>query len=103
LVAGEPPGLGRGLHRRPDGRAVTPAADATGGLAARLAGRVGPGALLWPAVAYGALFYLFPLGRLLGLSAQDGEGGWTLAHFRRFLEVPLYRDVLLNTFEIAFS
>jgi putative spermidine/putrescine transport system permease protein len=56
-------------------------------------------ALIWPALAYLAAFYLVPLLQMLRLSLFDG--GFTLAHFQRLLDVSTYRIVLGNTFEIA--
>src|SRR4051812_9257321 len=58
--------------------------------------------LIWPALAYFAVFYVVPLGQLLTLSLRDATG-WTGQHFARLFAVPLYSNVLVNTFEIALT
>ncbi|MEI4488564.1 ABC transporter permease subunit [Frigidibacter sp. MR17.14] len=61
------------------------------------------GALPWllnaPLVVLLVVLFLWPVLLLLGLSF--GEETWTLRHYARLLEVPLYRTVLGNTFLIS--
>ena len=54
-----------------------------------------------PAVIYLALIYVFPVLRILVLSLFDP--GFTLEHYRHLIEVPIYRNVMLNTVEISLS
>jgi putative spermidine/putrescine transport system permease protein len=54
-----------------------------------------------PAVIYLAIIYVFPVLRILILSFFDP--GFTLEHYRHLIEVPIYRNVMLNTVEISLS
>ena len=54
-----------------------------------------------PAAIYLAIIYVFPVVRILILSLFDP--GFTLEHYRRLIEVPIYRNVMLNTVEISIS
>jgi putative spermidine/putrescine transport system permease protein len=54
-----------------------------------------------PAVIYLAIIYVFPVLRILILSLFDP--GFTLEHYRRLIDVPVYRNVMLNTVEISVS
>ena len=54
-----------------------------------------------PAAIYLAIIYVFPVVRILVLSLFDP--GFTLEHYRRLIEVPIYRNVMLNTVEISIS
>ncbi|MEI4472974.1 ABC transporter permease subunit [Frigidibacter sp. MR17.24] len=58
-----------------------------------------PWGLSAPLVVLLAVLFIWPVLLLMGLSF--GEDGFTLEHYRRLLEVPLYRRVLGNTFLIA--
>jgi putative spermidine/putrescine transport system permease protein len=57
--------------------------------------------VLWPACAYLLVFHVLPLARLVRLSVT--ESGLTLTHYRRLIAVPMYAQILTNTFEIAAS
>lgn len=60
---------------------------------------------LWlaaPALAFLTVFFLFPMLRLLVLSFQDPTtAGFTLEHFSRLFEVPVYWSILGITFRIS--
>jgi putative spermidine/putrescine transport system permease protein len=52
-----------------------------------------------PAVIFLTVIYAFPVLRVLALSLFDPD--FTLEHYRRLIEVPIYRAVMLNTVEIS--
>jgi putative spermidine/putrescine transport system permease protein len=52
-----------------------------------------------PAVIFLSVIYVFPVLRVLALSLFDPD--FTLEHYRRLIDVPIYRAVMLNTVEIA--
>src|SRR5262245_43480951 len=56
--------------------------------------------ILIPILAYLAVFYVYPLGRLLVLSVY-GPKGLTVDHFLRMVTVPVYGQVLMRSFRIA--
>ena len=58
-----------------------------------------PPLALWPALVYLTIFYVVPVIRVLATSLFDP--GFTLAHYRRLVEAPMYGAVIGNTFEIA--
>jgi putative spermidine/putrescine transport system permease protein len=66
-------------------------------------GRSSPGLLLAlsPAVIYLSIIYVFPFLRLLLFSVFDPD--FTLQHYRHLVDVPVYRAVMLNTFEISIT
>jgi ABC-type spermidine/putrescine transport system permease subunit I len=70
----------------------------TAGSAAR-PGRAGPVLGLLPLVLLLLALFIWPVASLLGLSF--GDHGFTLANYRRLIEVPVYRGVLFNTFAIS--
>ncbi|HEY7662328.1 MAG TPA: ABC transporter permease [Xanthobacteraceae bacterium] len=55
--------------------------------------------LVAPAAACIVLLFILPIGYVLLLSVTDPT--LSLAHYRRLLTVPLYADVLLNTFKTS--
>src|SRR6266704_3708216 len=57
-------------------------------------------AILVPILAYLAIFYVYPLGRILLLSVY-GPRGVTFDHFVRMVTVPVYGQVLMRSFRIA--
>lgn len=74
--------------------------SAEGGLRQRL--RFGPLWLAVPGIAFLAVFFLYPVLRLLGLSIQDAEtGAWTGEHYARIVDTSVYFRVLMGTFRIA--
>ncbi len=59
---------------------------------------------LWgaaPGVAFLAVFFLFPVLRLLLLSVQDADGGFSLGAYARAFSTTVYLHVLAITFAIA--
>lgn len=58
------------------------------------------GLLVAPAVLYLIVLFVVPIGYMLALSVTDPT--LSLANYRRLFTVPLYLDVLLNTFKLAF-
>jgi putative spermidine/putrescine transport system permease protein len=69
---------------------------------ARLQGTpVAPLLAVSPAVIFLTLIYAFPVLRVLALSLFDPD--FTLEHYRRLIDVPIYRAVMLNTVEISAS
>lgn len=56
---------------------------------------------LSPAVLYLAFIYIFPFVRLLLGSVFDPD--FTLEHYSHLIEAPIYRAVMLNTFEISIT
>ena len=56
--------------------------------------------ILVPILAYLAVFYVYPLGRILVLSVY-GSKGLTVDHFVRMITVPVYGQVLMRSFRIA--
>ncbi len=58
------------------------------------------GLLVAPAVLYLVVLFVVPIGYMLALSVTDPTA--SLANYRRLFTVPLYLDVLLNTFKLAF-
>ena len=56
--------------------------------------------ILVPILAYLAVFYVYPLGRILVLSVY-GAKGLTVDHFVRMITVPVYGQVLMRSFRIA--
>jgi len=56
--------------------------------------------ILVPILAYLAVFYVYPLGRILVLSVY-GAKGLTFDHFVRMITVPVYGQVLMRSFRIA--
>lgn len=52
-----------------------------------------------PAVIYLAVIFVIPVLRVLLLSLFDP--GFTLEHYQRLIDVPIYRAVMLNTVEIS--
>jgi len=56
--------------------------------------------ILVPILAYLAVFYVYPLGRILVLSIY-GSKGLTVDHFVRMITVPVYGQVLMRSFRIA--
>jgi len=56
--------------------------------------------ILVPILAYLAVFYVYPLGRILVLSVY-GSKGLTVDHFLRMITVPVYGQVLMRSFRIA--
>ncbi len=74
--------------------------SAEGGLRQRL--RFGPLWLAAPGIAFLAVFFLYPVLRLLGLSIQDADtGAWTGEHYARIVDTGVYVRVLMGTFRIA--
>ncbi|WP_353861311.1 ABC transporter permease subunit [Azospirillum formosense] len=70
--------------------------------AARRRLRFGPLWLAAPGLAFLAIFFLFPVLRLLGLSVQDLEtSAWTGDHYARIVATDVYFRVLMSTFRIA--
>ncbi|MFC5308716.1 ABC transporter permease subunit [Azospirillum picis] len=64
--------------------------------------RFGPLWLAAPGLAFLAVFFLYPVLRLLGLSVQDLDAGtWTTEHYTRIADTGVYFRVLLGTFRIA--
>src|SRR5262245_4804851 len=55
--------------------------------------------LLLPAVAWLALFFVYPIGRLFYLSLFAPT--FTLRHYARLVAAPVYLRILENTFEIS--
>lgn len=57
--------------------------------------------LAWPMIGFMALFFLAPLGLLLGISLRGGDGdggwGWGIGNFAAFLRDPFQRAVLART------
>lgn len=60
-----------------------------------------PPLAMWPALIFLGLFFLFPVIKVLTQSFLDPT--FTLKHYSRLLSVPVYRDFLLRTFEIALT
>lgn len=92
------PAVDRGLHIRGSQQVVEV------GERGRRRERAGDPALppiLWPAVAYLVVFYLFPLLRMLGLSFRDPS--FALTHYRHLFKVPMYGQVMVTTFEISLT
>ena len=56
--------------------------------------------ILVPILAYLAVFYVYPLARILVLSVY-GSKGLTVDHFVRMITVPVYGQVLMRSFRIA--
>ncbi|WP_395517457.1 ABC transporter permease subunit [Pseudorhizobium flavum] len=52
-----------------------------------------------PLLGFLGLLFFFPVLSLLGISFGDDQ--LTLEHYRRIIEVPVYRRVLLNTFVVS--
>ncbi len=71
----------------------------TGVWLGRRAGGGIPPLALWPTLAYLAIFYVVPVIRVLATSLFDP--GFTLTHYRRLVDVPMYGAVIGNTFEIS--
>lgn len=55
--------------------------------------------LVLPLFAFLAAVYFLPVGRLLILSVN--EPTWTLDHFRKLIDTPVYVRVFVNTFRLA--
>lgn len=75
----------------------------SGGIAApRRKLRFGPLWLAVPGIAFLAVFFLFPVARLIGLSFADAQtGALTAEHYARIADNPVYVRVLFITFRIA--
>ena len=56
---------------------------------------------LSPAAVYLAVIYVFPVLRVLLMGLFDPD--FTLEHYQRLVEVPIYRAVMLNTVEISLT
>lgn len=52
--------------------------------------------LIVPGLAFIAILFLYPLAALVGSSFQD-DAGFTLAHYARIIEIPVYTRVLIKT------
>ena len=52
-----------------------------------------------PALVFLLSFYLYPISRMLIMSFFDPE--LTFEHYLRFIQVPAYLSILINTFEMA--
>lgn len=64
--------------------------------------RLGPLWLAAPGIAFLVIFFLIPVLRLMGLSAQDdASGALSVEHYARLLGTDVYLHVLLITFKIA--
>lgn len=56
---------------------------------------------LLPALVFVAVFLIFPVAQLLGLSFLTKEGALTASHYLRLFESPIYLQVLANSFKVA--
>ncbi|MFI4987507.1 MAG: ABC transporter permease subunit [Alphaproteobacteria bacterium] len=56
---------------------------------------------LYPLLAFLALFFLYPVAQLLGLSVLDPAGHLSLVNYARLATTPVYLQVLIITFKIA--
>lgn len=64
--------------------------------------RFGPLWLAAPGIAFLAVFFLFPVARLMGLSVENADtGAMTLSHYARIFDTDIYLRVLFITFRIA--
>lgn len=64
--------------------------------------RPGPLWLAAPALAFVAVFLLLPMLRLIGLSLQEADtAAFTLGHYEKLAETPVYLRILGITFRIA--
>lgn len=63
--------------------------------------RPGPVWLAAPAIAFVAVFLLLPMLRLVGLSLQDDSASFTLEHYDKLANTPVYLQILWITFRIA--
>lgn len=97
MVEGEPGEVDREVH---GSIPVAGRADAVGGpWYGPLTAAVPP--LLWPAIGFLALFYVFPVLQMLLLSITEPRIG--LDNFVHILTTPLYARVLANTFQISLT
>ena len=58
----------------------------------------------WPIVPlmlFLLVLFFYPVGQLLAISITDGKGAFSIAHYRRLFESPVYVQVLIITFKIA--
>jgi len=63
----------------------------------------GPIWLAAPALAFVAVFLVFPMLRLIGLSFEDsGAATFTFSHYEKLADTPVYMRILGITFRIAF-
>ncbi len=74
----------------------TPATAASSAIGLR---RSSPWLLLAPALVFLAVFFVFPMVRMLERSLFDP--GFTLRHFGRFIAEPVWWQILWTTFEIS--
>lgn len=82
------------------GASPTSGRHGAGGLMQRL--RFGPLWLAAPALAFVAVFLLLPMLRLIGLSFQDLDtAAFTLSHYQKLTDTPVYLRILGITFRIA--
>lgn len=98
MLPGTAGGCSQGLiasPRRASARLPTPHVWRT----SRLAWRRATWILLLPATVYLGLFYLLPLAGVLQLSMFSPA--LTAEHYLHFVDVPLYRQVILNSFVIS--
>ena len=56
---------------------------------------------LLPALAFLAIWFVYPVGQILGLGFLDPDGAWGLDNFRRVGDTPVFLAVLRITFKIA--
>jgi putative spermidine/putrescine transport system permease protein len=56
---------------------------------------------LWPSLLYLAIFYVIPVARVLATSLFDP--GFTLSHYRRLIQAPMYGAVIANTLQISIT
>jgi len=56
---------------------------------------------LLPAILFLGVFFVLPVSMLLGLSFLDDAGGFSLEHYRRLWNTPVYAQVLLITLKTA--
>ncbi|MCZ4354841.1 ABC transporter permease subunit [Roseovarius aestuarii] len=64
--------------------------------------KFGPIWLAAPALAFVAVFLLWPMARLIGLSIQDADtAAFTLDHYQKLVDTPVYSRILGITFRIS--
>ena len=64
--------------------------------------KFGPIWLAAPALAFVAVFLLWPMARLIGLSIQDADtAAFTLSHYQKLADTPVYSRILGITFRIS--